>query len=59
MIAAAAHALAGNEVLSGVWSANVRERNAGLTREDFFRAFPMKPDALRSRVSAALERLGF
>jgi TolB-like protein len=59
MIAAAAHALAGNEVLSGVWSANVRERNAGLTREDFFRAFPMKPDALRSRVSAALGRRGF
>jgi glyoxylate carboligase len=41
------------------WAADVRERNPVLTRADFFRAFPMQPDALRSRISAALARLGF
>jgi TolB-like protein len=59
MIAAAAHAMAGNGTLAGAWSENVRERNPRLTREDFFRSFPMKADDLRSRVSSALERLGF
>ncbi len=59
MIAAAAQALAGNESRARAWAANVRERNPQLSREDFFRAFPMKPEAMRSRVSAALERLGF
>jgi DNA-binding phage protein len=37
----------------------VRERNAALTREDFYRAFPMKSDPMRSRVLQALARLGF
>jgi len=59
MIAAVAHALAGNETLALAWAANVRERNPLLTRGDFFRAFPMKPEAIRSRVSAALVSLGF
>jgi TolB-like protein len=59
MIAAAAQALAGNETEAAAWAANARERNPRLTREDFFRAFPMKQEVMRSRVSAALERLGF
>jgi len=59
MIAAAAQALAGNDSRARAWAANVRERNPLLRREDFFRAFPMKPEAMRTRVSAALERLGF
>lgn len=59
MIAAVAQLLAGNEPAARVWAANVRERNPALTREDFFRAFPMKPEAMRSRVSKALARLGF
>jgi TolB-like protein len=59
MIAAAAHALAGDMARASSWTANVRERNASLTREDFFRSFPMKSEAARSRVSAALERCGF
>ena len=59
MIAAAANELAGDPVRAGHWAANVRERNARLTREDFFRAFPMKPEAMRARVSGALGRLGF
>jgi hypothetical protein len=59
MVATAAHELAGNARGSAEWAANVRERNAALTREDFFRSFPMKPVAARARVSGALERRGF
>ena len=59
MIAAAAQMLAGNEHLATAWANDVRARNALLTREDFFRAFPIKPDAMRSRISTALQTLGF
>jgi len=59
MIAAAAHELAGEEALASTWAANVRERNATLTRTEFFRAFPIRPEAMRSRISNALERFGF
>ena len=44
MIASAAHALKGDTARAEFWAANVRERNAALTREDFSRAFPMKSD---------------
>ncbi len=59
MIACAAHAIAGDEAAAEGWAANVRERNASLTREDFFRSFPMKAAVARSRVSEALGRRGF
>jgi TolB-like protein len=59
MIAAAAHALNGDDELAGRWAANVRERGPHMGRADFFRAFPMKPEPMRSRVAAALEKLGF
>jgi len=59
MIAAAAHELAGDTERATFWSANVRERNGSLSREDFFRAFPMRPDATRQRIGQALARLGF
>jgi TolB-like protein len=59
MIAAAAHELAGDKNRAAFWAANVRERNSSLTRENFFRAFPMKVDAMRSRVERALAAIGF
>ena len=59
MIAAAAHALAGHAPQARSWAENVRERNPRLTREDFFRAFPIKPEPMRSRLSVALKNLGF
>ncbi|MCU0975396.1 MAG: winged helix-turn-helix domain-containing protein [Steroidobacteraceae bacterium] len=59
VIAAVAHDLSGDEVRAKAWAKNAHERNPALTGEDFFRAFPMKPDAMRSRVSSALARLGF
>lgn len=58
MIAAAAHALAGDATRAAAWAANVRERNPTLTRADFFRAFPMSSPSLRRRVSQALRRSG-
>jgi TolB-like protein/DNA-binding winged helix-turn-helix (wHTH) protein len=59
LIASVAHALKGNTERAEYWAANVRERNAELTREDFFRAFPMKPDAVRGRVLQVLKQFGF
>jgi TolB-like protein/DNA-binding winged helix-turn-helix (wHTH) protein len=59
MIAAAAQALKGDMARAATWSANVRERNSALSREDFSRAFPMKPDAMRARLLQALGKLGF
>jgi hypothetical protein len=37
----------------------VRERNPALAAEDFFRAFPIKPEPVRARVAGALARHGF
>jgi TolB-like protein len=59
MIATAAHAMKGDAERAAHWAANVRERNGALTRDDFCRSFPMKPDIMRSRVLAALARHGF
>jgi TolB-like protein/Tfp pilus assembly protein PilF len=59
MIAGVAHSLAGDAARAGSWAANVRSRSPALTGQDFFRSFPMKPDAMRARVSGALAGLGF
>jgi tetratricopeptide (TPR) repeat protein len=58
MIAACAHALAGDSPRAVAWAANVRERAPALSRQDFFRSLPMKPGPVRARVDAALARLG-
>jgi serine/threonine protein kinase len=42
-----------------LYDVDVRARNATLSREDFFRSFPMKTEAMRARVAAALQRCGF
>jgi TolB-like protein len=59
MIATAAHALSGDTARAEMWASNVRTRNDALTREDFLRAFPMKPEPMRTRVLAALSQFGF
>lgn len=59
MIAAAAHTLAGDDARAATWAADVRRRNPALTREDFFRSFPMRSPGMRSRVSEALARFDF
>jgi TolB-like protein len=59
MIAVAAQALGGEPARAAAWAANVRARNPALTRDDFFRSFPMKPDWMRARVADALAFFGF
>jgi TolB-like protein/Tfp pilus assembly protein PilF len=59
MIAAAAHSLAGDLPRATRWADEVRARDPRLGRADFFVSFPMKPEAMRARVSQALARLGF
>jgi len=59
MIAAAAQMLAGDEARARTWADNVRQRSPHISRDDFFHAFPVKPETLRSRVAAALQQLGF
>lgn len=59
MIAAGMHALAGDAERAAAWSTNVRERNPALTRDDFFRCFPIKPPEARGRIDAALASCGF
>jgi hypothetical protein len=59
MIAAAAHALNGDRARAAAWAANVRGRSATLNKQSFLRAFPMKVDAVRSRVLDPLGKLGF
>jgi TolB-like protein/Flp pilus assembly protein TadD len=59
MIAAAAHELSGDGARAASWAANARERNPSLTQDDFFRAFPIKSDTMRSRIERALELVGF
>ncbi len=59
LIAVAAHSLVRDEDRAQAWAANVRTRKPGLTRSDFFRAFPMMSEGTAARVSKALARLGF
>jgi len=59
MVASVAQALAGNETAAREWARQVKERNAILTTDDFLRAFPMRPEPVRTRIAAALKGLGF
>lgn len=58
MIAAAAHGLAGDNARAAAWARNVRERHPGLSREDFFRAFPMRSGEQRKRIAGVLAENG-
>jgi len=59
MIAAAAHALAGDAARAAFWADNVRQRNDTLTREVFFQSFPMKSELMKLRMDQALIQVGF
>jgi TolB-like protein len=59
MVASAVHQLTGDRQRAAFWATNVRERNAALTRADFFRAFPMKSVEMRTRLQHALAQVGF
>ena len=59
MIAAGAHALAGNTQRATHWADDVRSRNPALTQADFFGAFPFRSQEMRSRLVKALASVGF
>ena len=59
MIASATQAMIGDDTKAAQWAADVRARNPALTRDDFFRAFPMKSEVTRARIAHGLERSGF
>lgn len=58
-IAAAMNDIAGDEKLAAQWAENARTRFPGLTRADFFAAFPFADGELRARIDAALSKQGF
>ena len=57
LIAAAAHALGGDEDRARAWVASARKRRPGLAAADFFQAFPLQDIPARQRISRALQRL--
>jgi TolB-like protein len=59
MIAAGIQMLAGNEKLARAWADDVSARRPQLNLEDFFSAFPMRSEAMRSRMTRALRDIGF
>ncbi|MGB5492840.1 MAG: winged helix-turn-helix domain-containing protein [Woeseiaceae bacterium] len=59
MIAATAHALAGNEDQANTWVADVRARSPLLSSAHFLRSFPIRSEPLRTNVTTALRQLGF
>ena len=59
LLAAAAQSLAGDKTRAAAWAEDVRERGPMLTRDDFFRGYPVQAEPMRSRIAAALQELGF
>ncbi len=58
-IAVALNDIAGDERLAAQWAENARTRFPGLTRADFFAAFPFADSDLRRRIADALSKHGF
>lgn len=58
-IAAALHALNGDEARAQRWADDIRARRPDLTRAAFFEAFPFQGPQHRARLEAALEQCGF
>ena len=58
MIAAAAHALNGDEVRAHAWASSVHAKASHLDKTDFIRAFPFRDVPTRLRVLSVLEKLG-
>ena len=56
MIAAAAHALNGDEARAAFWLSSARGRSPGLDRRAFLQAFPFRDPS--GRIFSALDRLG-
>lgn len=59
MIAAVANGLDGRNEIALRWSEEARRRQPGCTTGQFLAAFPFRDDAMRTRIEAELNRLGF
>ena len=59
LLAAATQMLAGNAAQAAAWAANVRDRGPHLTSVDFFRAYPVTAEPMRSKIAKAIRELGF
>jgi TolB-like protein len=59
MIAVAAHGLNGNDAAAKAWADAGRARVPGLSKAEFFRAFPFRDPGVRQRISETLEKYGF
>ncbi len=58
-IAVALNDIAGDEKLAVQWAENARSRFPGLTRADFFGAFPFADGDMRRQIDKALQKHGF
>ncbi len=58
-IAVAMNDIAGDDRLAAYWAENAHTRFPGLTRADFFNAFPFADGGLRQRIDVALSKRGF
>jgi TolB-like protein len=59
MIAAAVLGAAGEPARAGDWARNALSRDPDLTRDHFFRAFPVRDPGERARLDDALKQLSF
>jgi TolB-like protein len=58
LIAAIGHGLNGDDERAQMWVRSARARRPGLSRRDFFEAFPVREVPIRARVDEVLRRLG-
>jgi TolB-like protein/Flp pilus assembly protein TadD len=59
LLAAASQVLAGNPTQAANWAKSVRERAPSLTSADFFRAYPVTAEPMRSKIATALTKIGY
>lgn len=59
MLAVTGHGLNDDDARARHWAEVVRTRAPHLSKADFLRSFPLRNDAMRSRVTGVLDRYGF
>lgn len=59
MIAVVGHGLNDNATRATAWARSALARAPGLTRDEFFRAFPFRDPATHARIAETLVRFGF
>jgi TolB-like protein len=58
LIAAIGHGLNGEDERAAMWVRSALARRPGLSRQEFFEAFPVRDVAIRARLDEVLRRLG-